>query len=56
MRSTMAQSRLQGLALLCIELDLTKTIDSVASKKDRKAPQYKHVVNGSKYQTQLVLC
>ncbi len=39
------QGGLQGLALLCIELDLTKTIDSVASKKDRKAPQYKQVVS-----------
>src|SRR6218665_485764 len=43
-RSTMAQDRLQGLALLCIESDLAKTIDydavidSFASKKDRKAP------------------
>ena len=49
MRSTMAQGRLLGVALLCrpIELDLTKTIDSVASKKDRKKHrmQYKQVVS-----------
>ena len=41
----MAQGRLQGLALLCIEFDLTNTIDSVASKEDRRAPQYKQVVS-----------
>ena len=42
-RSTMAQERLQGLALLCIESELAKTIDydsiiaTFASRKDRKA-------------------
>ena len=42
-RSTMAQERLQGLALLCIESDIAKTIDydsvidTFAAKKDRKA-------------------
>ena len=42
-RSTMAQERLQGLALLCIESELAKTIDydsiidTFAAKKDRKA-------------------
>ena len=42
-RSTMAQERLQGLALLCIESKLAKTIDydsiiaTFASRKDRKA-------------------
>jgi hypothetical protein len=39
----MAQDRLQGLALLCIESELAKTvdyesiIDSFAARKDRKA-------------------
>ena len=39
----MAQERLQGLALLCIESELAKTIDydsiiaTFASRKDRKA-------------------
>ena len=42
-RSTMAQERLQGLALFCIESELAKTIDydsiiaTFASRKDRKA-------------------
>ena len=42
-RSTMAQERLQGLALLCIESELAKTIDydsiidTFAARKDRKA-------------------
>eukprot|EP00731_Ephydatia_muelleri_P019060 Em0011g1100a len=42
-RSTMAQERLQGLALLCIESELAKTIDydsiiaTFVSRKDRKA-------------------
>ena len=42
-RSTMAQERLQGLALLCIESELAKAIDydsiiaTFASRKDRKA-------------------
>eukprot|EP00731_Ephydatia_muelleri_P000596 Em0001g596a len=42
-RSTMAQERLHGLALLCIESELAKTIDydsiidTFAARKDRKA-------------------
>jgi len=42
-RSTMAQERLQGLALLCTESEIAKTIDydsvidAFAAKKDRKA-------------------
>lgn len=42
-RSTMAQERLQGLALLCIESDVAKNInydsiiDAFAARKDRKA-------------------
>lgn len=42
-RSTMAQERLQGLALLCVESEVAKTIDydsivdAFAARKDRKA-------------------
>ena len=45
----MAQERLQGLALFCIESELAKTIDydsiidTFAARKDRKAALWVHV-------------